>query len=89
MQNKYDENMSKSTALPDMNTTHDVTSLGSTKLGSRVRIPFCPQKSILAARKSTFRLVFSQINFAMIVSLFETINWPKKKRYENFVSVAL
>ena len=26
MQNKYDENMSKSTALPDMNTTHDVTS---------------------------------------------------------------
>ena len=25
MQNKYDENMSKSTALPDMNTTRDVT----------------------------------------------------------------
>ena len=57
MQNKYDENMSKSTALrpalPDMN---------------------------LAARKSTFRLVFSNINFAMIISLFETINWPKKKK---------
>ena len=26
MKNKYDENMSKSTALPDMNTTRDVTS---------------------------------------------------------------
>ena len=26
MKNKYDENMSKSTFLPDMNTTHDVTS---------------------------------------------------------------
>ena len=26
MKNKYNENMSKSTALPDMNTTHDVTS---------------------------------------------------------------
>ena len=26
MKNKYDENMSKSTALPDMNTIHDVTS---------------------------------------------------------------
>ena len=26
MQNKYDENMSKSIALPDMNTTRDVTS---------------------------------------------------------------
>ena len=26
MQNKYDGNISKSTALPDMNTTHDVTS---------------------------------------------------------------
>ena len=26
MQNKYDENMNKSTALPDVNTTHDVTS---------------------------------------------------------------
>ena len=26
MQNKYDENMSKSTVLPDMNTTRDVTS---------------------------------------------------------------
>ena len=26
MNNKYDENMSKSTALHDMNTTHDVTS---------------------------------------------------------------
>ena len=25
MKNKYDENMSKSTALPGMNTTHDVT----------------------------------------------------------------
>ena len=87
MKNKYDENMNKSTALPDMNTTHDVTS--HVKLGSRARTPFCPQKSILAARKSTFRLVFSKINFTMIISLFETINWPKKKRYENFVSVAL
>ena len=26
MENKYDENMTKSTALPDMNTTRDVTS---------------------------------------------------------------
>ena len=26
MNNKFDENMSKSTALPDMNTTRDVTS---------------------------------------------------------------
>ena len=25
MKNKYDENMSKSTVLPGMNTTHDVT----------------------------------------------------------------
>ena len=25
MKNKYHENMSKSTAVPDMNTTHDVT----------------------------------------------------------------
>ena len=25
MKNKYDENMSKSTALPDMNTTRDIT----------------------------------------------------------------
>ena len=74
MQNKYDENMSKSTALPDMNTTR----------GSDIVLP--PK---VEARKSTFRLVFSKINFAMIKSLFETINWPKKKRYENFVSVAL
>ena len=84
MKNNYDENMSKSTALPDMNTTHDVTNPCS-----RARTPFCLQKSILAARKSTFRLVFSKINFAMIISLIETINWPKEKRYENFVSVAL
>ena len=82
MKNKYDENMSKSTALPGMNTTHDVTSPLN-------RTPVCPQKSILAAKKSTFRLVFSKINFAMIISLFNTINWPKKKRYENVVSVAL
>ena len=27
LKNKYDENMRKSTALPDMNTTHDVKSL--------------------------------------------------------------
>ena len=26
MKNKYDDNMSKSTALPDLNTTRDVTS---------------------------------------------------------------
>ena len=84
MKNKYDENMSKSTALPGMNTTHKTI-----KLGSRARTPFCPQKSILAAKKSTFRLVFSKTNFAVIISLFETINWPKRKRYENFVSVAL
>ena len=71
MKNKYDENMRKSTALPDMNTTRDVAS------------------PLNLARNSTFRLVFSKINFTMIISLFETINWPKKKRYENFVSVAL
>ena len=34
-------------------------------------------------------LVFSKINFVMIISVFETINWPKKKRYENFISEAL
>ena len=42
-----------------------------------------------STKKSTFRLAFSKINFAMIISLFETINWPKKKRYKNLVSVAL
>ena len=78
MKNKYDKNMSKSNALPDMNTTHDDTSPLNSVLVPGHR--FAPQKSNLAARKSTFHLVFSKINFTMIISLFETINWSKKKK---------
>ena len=70
MKNKNDENMSKSTALPDMNTTHDITSPLNFAPGPGHC--FAPKKSILAVRKSTS--VFSKINFAMIISLFETIN---------------
>ena len=82
--------MRKSTALPDMNTTRDVTSPLNSVPGPGHRLPPpTPPKSILAASNSTFRLVVSKINFAKIINLFETINWPKKKRYENFVSVAL
>ena len=81
--NKYDENMSKSTALPDMNTAHDVTSPLNSVPGRGHC--FAPKSRFWQReRLSTFPLVFSKINFAMIINLFETINWPKKKMIRKF-----
>lgn len=67
-----------------MYTVTDVTR-SLLKLGSsRVRTLFGTKNPILAAERSTIKY-FKKINIAMIMSMFEIINWENKKVYENFV----
>ena len=52
MKNKYDENMSKSTAFPDMNTTHDVTNPLNSVPGPGYR--FAPKKRLWQRERAPY-----------------------------------
>jgi len=45
--------------------------------------------SISAAENSTSHLDLTKINFTMILSRLQTIDYANKRGYKNFVSVAL